>query len=526
MMPTRYMSKAEVIRTKKRAAEIAHLTAPLKGLDLSSRLSGNTGGSDSMTAPILKNFVIFENRIQARPGSRRISVHVSGAPVETIIPYFGVPNAIAVAVDGEICRASDMSVEQAGFTSNDWHWTSFSNLGDKDYTVAANGQDGVWSWDGTTTGWVKEVITAVAGNTWFDQNDIQIVLSHMNRLWFADNTRLVVYYLPVQQKSGEIKFLPLTSVFKRGGAIRAMYTWSIDGGSGLDDKLVIFSTNGECAIYGGIDPDSDFGLVGVFRFDSPMSKHCVVNYGGELHVLTSTGLLPMSTMIRAETEQLGQYDKGVVSAFREVATPHRNNPGWSVILDHGNGRTICNMPLGYVGAYRQMVRNMSDPAWMQWEDVRSRCWGWIDNKLYFGDDSGGFWTMDETLYNDGGAPILVDVQWAWSDYGTPAGKMFKLLRPYFFTDGVPRPFVDMRADYDITPPQNQPDVTFTTIGTEWDLGTWDVDYWAAGAINVASWNGVAAFGRIGAPRITASITNCIFAISGIDVIYEKGSIFG
>ena len=92
----------------------------------------------------------------------------------------------------------------------------------------------------------------------------------MNRLWFADSANLAVYYLPLQQKTGEVKVLPLNAMFKRGGSIRAMYTWTIDGGMGLDDQLVIFSTNGECVIYGGIDPDADgdFQLVGIFRFDA------------------------------------------------------------------------------------------------------------------------------------------------------------------------------------------------------------------------------------------------------------------
>ena len=36
----------------------------------------------------------------------------------------------------------------SGFTSNEWNWTAFSNLGDRDYTVMVNGADGVWSWDG------------------------------------------------------------------------------------------------------------------------------------------------------------------------------------------------------------------------------------------------------------------------------------------------------------------------------------------------------------------------------------------
>ena len=63
----------------------------------------------------------------------------------------------------------------------------------------------------------------------------------MNRLWFADDSTWRVYYLPLQQKTGELKYLPLNAMFRRGGTIRAMYTWTIDGGAGMDDQLVIFT---------------------------------------------------------------------------------------------------------------------------------------------------------------------------------------------------------------------------------------------------------------------------------------------
>src|SRR6185436_20289274 len=81
-----------------------------------------------------------------------------------------------------------------------------------------------------------------------------------------------IYYLPLQTKTGTVELFPLDVLFKRGGHIVAMHAWSIDGGSGLDDALVIFSSNGEAVIYSGVDPESDFKLVGIFRFDSPMSK--------------------------------------------------------------------------------------------------------------------------------------------------------------------------------------------------------------------------------------------------------------
>lgn len=528
MLPTRYISGAKPIRVKKQPAKVNHLTAPLRGLDLSTKLSGNAGGTDALTAPILKNFVIQENRIECRPGTAIVATHSAHQPIETIIPYFGALEAIAVATHGEVCFAPAMTVLKNGFTSNAWSWTSYANLGVKTYTVMCNGKEGVWSWDGTNlpAGLVKETITAPASAAWVDPNKLSIVMAHQNFLFFADDQNLCVYYLPLQTKSGELKMLPLNAMFRRGGTVRAVYSWTIDGGAGMDDMLVIFSSNGECAIYKGTDPDSDYSLVGVFRFDSPLSKGSITQYGGDLYVMISTGMVPLSTMLKAQNEQLGIYDRNIASIFQDLASKYRNIPGWALMMDSSTNRIICNMPMGAPNKYRQVVREMLDPSWTQWDDIPSRCWIWLGNKNYFGDDSGNLWQMSKTFLNDGGKPIQVDVQWAWSDYGSPAFKQFKMVRPYILTDGVPAPFVDMRADYDQTPPRNQPDISFTRSGSKWNVSKWDTSPWAQGEITIAIWNGVSASGRVAAPRISAAINNCSFAISGIDVIYEVGSIMG
>ena len=52
----------------------------------------------------------------------------------------------------------------------------------------------------------------------------------------------------LQQKDGELDVFPLTALFKKGGYIRAMASWTTDGGMGMDDMLVIFTSNGEVAI--------------------------------------------------------------------------------------------------------------------------------------------------------------------------------------------------------------------------------------------------------------------------------------
>ena len=54
-------------------------------------------------------------------------------------------------------------------------------------------------------------------------------------------------------------------MFRRGGYIKAMASWTLDGGAGMEDQLVLFSSNGEAVIYGGTDPDSGFSLTGIFQ---------------------------------------------------------------------------------------------------------------------------------------------------------------------------------------------------------------------------------------------------------------------
>lgn len=521
MVPTRLLSVGKPpLQVKRAVSQIKHVSAPLKGLDLSSALT--TG--DPLTATVLTNFVVDEDRIRCRPGYRAIA-SMGGLPIERLMPYIPSGTPILLAGTGGVVRnAQSGTVISAGpFTSNDWHWTMFANLGQQKFLVLVNGRDGVYSFTGPST-WVHEAVTAPAGATHCVVNEMECVISHMNRLFFTDLNNLSMWYLPLQQKSGELKEIPMNAFFKRGGSIRAIASWSMDGGSGMDDRLVVFTTNGECLIWQGIDPENDFEIVGIYRFDAPMSKHCVQNYGGELYVQVSTGLLPMSTLMRAEAEQLGKVDRGVFTKFKEVSYLYGGQPGWMTILDNASGRIICNQPGGALNRYTQMVRKMPNPIWSDWSAIPARCWAWMDGRMFFGNDIGEVFEMGPQYYNDAGAAINVDVQPAWSLYNTPGSKQFKLIRAFILTDGFPRPYIDVRVDYDAKPPRNLPDTSSAPPGSLWDTSDWDLADWAQGDMAVMQWNGVAARGRVGAPRITASILDCTFSIAGFDVTFEAGSI--
>jgi hypothetical protein len=389
-------------------------------------------------------------------------------------------------------------------------------------------------------------ITAPTGNTWLNPDGFHIVLAHMNRLFFADESNLAVYYLPLQQKDGVLEVLPLNSIFKKGGSIKAMGTWTVDGGMGLDDQLVIFTTNGEVAIYSGVDPDTDIGLVGVYRFDPPMSKHSVFNYGGELYVMLPTGVTPMTSMIRTGKDGLEVVDRSMIQYFLQHSIAHLSEFGWQLFLNPSTGRLFANMPLGG-GRYHQAIRHMPKAVWSTFADIPARCWGWIEPYVYFGDDSGNVYRMHPIYKTDDGKAIVVDVLMAWNQFKTPALKHFKMVLPYIVTDGQPRPYVDVKVDFDMSPVTNQPEISETDEGgAAWDVAVWGIDKgqgatvaipdgapanvagdaWVGGNRNWNNWTGVGTLGRVGAVRLTAQVSNCTFAITGFDILYEEGSVFG
>ena len=522
MMPDKYLSLKNPRGTPLRAmnrgrpgARLMHFGAPLKGLSRRSELVDG----DPMLASVLTNWIVEEDRITVRPGYIKMGQIAANTPISTLVPHYSDVPKLAAASGGNLYDTTGAQIA-TGYGGDDWGWTAYSDLSAVDYTIMVNGHDGVISWDGTT--FRKEAVTAPTGEAWINPLAFDKVLSHMNLLWFADSQNLSVYYLPLQQKSGQLTLFPLNAMFKRGGHIVAMYTWTVDGGLGLDDAICIFTSNGECSIYSGTDPAVDFQLIGTFRFDSPMSKNSVINFGGDLYVMVASGFIPMTTMVRAEQENLGRSDIGVLKEFTDVSDVTRASFGWQVILNQQTGHAICNMPLGN-GTYQQMIRRMPSQIWSKWSGVPSRCWGWLNNHTYFGTDTGGIYLGGTEYLSDNGVPITADVRFAWSAFKSVAKKQFKLMRLYTITDGLPRPFMDMEIDYDDTQPTNQPETTAgPSGGAVWDVSPWDTSDWALPVQPRQDWQGITGFGRTGAARIRVAISGCTYSITGLDILYELG----
>jgi hypothetical protein len=555
MMPTEFLKIADrrgtMTRSKRRStSHVAHVSVPLKGLSRYAQLNE----ADPLLASILTNWIVEQDRISLRPGYTQVGSIADGRVISTMIPFYGVGQKFIVGAGDGLFNATGTRIGTKVYGGDQWQWTSAANLSQKKYTIMVNGFNGVVSWDGSSgslpslqadeigipeadpDGFQQlEVILAqpreagprAVAPPSFDPNKFDKVLAHMNRLWFADSQDLIVYYGPLQVVDGTLTLgmLPLNAYFRRGGTIKSLMTWTFDGGVGMQNLLVIFTTNGEAAIYSGSDPDtaSDFKLVGIYRFDTPMGPGCTVNYGGELYVLISTGLVPMSTLLKAEQDNLGTSDLNVMQEFIDVSKTFRSAYGWSVIINSQTNHAICNMPIGS-GKYNQLVRWMPSAVWSKWTDLPARCWAWLGNHAYFSSENGKIYQTGPEYLDDNGAAINVDVRFAWSSFKSVNKKQFKLARLYMVSDSLPKPFVDVEVDYITEPPTNLPDIATVATAANWNTATWDVNGWAMDAVPRQHWQGVVGLGRVGAPRIRASLQGCTFALTGADIIYEEGGL--
>src|SRR4029450_5575051 len=101
MMPVRYLDP-KPLQVKKQVAQIQHVSAPLKGLSQSSKLT--TG--DPLTAVILSNFVVDDDRISARAGYLKMFTDVDAMPIEALVPFYGQPQRRLAAPHHKLITAT------------------------------------------------------------------------------------------------------------------------------------------------------------------------------------------------------------------------------------------------------------------------------------------------------------------------------------------------------------------------------------------------------------------------------------
>ena len=426
-------------------------------------------------------------------------------------------------------------------TSGRWDHIQYVNSGGT-WTVTVNqlGLDAPMVYNGTVL-WTLISGDGVAPYTiaGVDPADFIGVANYKGRLFFVEKESTRAWYLPVSTVYGTALSFDFGSQFSRGGALAALFTWTIDAGEGSDDLFVAVSTNGEVAVYTGTNPAdaAAWRLVGNFYIGRPLAgQRAFTKYGGDVVCLTEYGVVQLSQALTS-TDLNGTQnilsDK-IQLLFSELSLGNSAlYYGWGIVNFPSQNLLLVNVPQPD-GTTFQLVMNTVTKGWCRFDNIKTPHWVVVngllhlygkpvnDPTVFYRVSDFGVAVADHQLndYSDG-IDIVAEGQQAFNyfeRYGR--NKHFKMFRPTFNADGPFGLSAQFRQEYDISPILTTDTAVPTSAGL-WDSALWDVGLWGGFTLTRQNWLSAEGTGYSGSIRVKVSGQAQVLWIS-TDFILEEG----
>ena len=507
--------------------------APTAGWVVSDNLSTQRPAS----ALILENWFPTTTGARVRGGSSKWATITSGGPALTMFTYTSGSVSKFFASDEtnifDITSVVDVdaipTAAVTGQTSGNYSPVEMVTVAGE-YLIVVNGEDDAQLYDGSTwqalnavsTPSITGVATADLSNGWV----------FANRVFFVESGTLNSWYLPVDSIGGLALDFSLAGVFKKGGALLFGGTWSLDSGSGLDDKCIFVSTEGEVAIYQGIDPSnaSTWALVGVYEITKPMGAKATMRAGGDLLIAAEDGIIPLTEAIRKDPAalSLAAVTKNIEPVWKKEVVSRRTLP-WEILKWPSNNMLIVSQPITDTQSAQCLVANIETGAWCKFTGWDTRCMALFNNFGYFGTNDGRVMQM-EVGGNDDGAVYTAFYAGGFDHLSSPGSE--KVVHQFRETYLSASPFnsqASVSVDFSIEQPV-APNAIADYIIDEWDVGKWDQGQWDGGeeTFSVSSrWRSIGRQGRAISPQIQITCGVTPFPrieLVNIDMTYTEGGL--
>lgn len=402
--------------------------------------------------------------------------------VETLEAYNANGTEVLVAVRGGSVYTIDDTTTATELDSG-YSNSRFQTMMFNGYLVMVNGEDTPLQYDGSSLSAITMTLKDSLGVTivGLTKSDLIGCMSFKGRgIYWADDEQRFFYADTAGGYAGDLIEFPISMIASKGGKIVSIMNYARDTGSGLDDFLAIHMSTGECIVYQGTDPETDFEIVQTYQIGAPISIRGNTQYGGDQVIATTDGFINLTTALpNQKFSKAGNIGDVIVNAAKTAAKRWGSNYGWEAEFFPEFGWLIFNIPRG-ANRVEQYVMNTVTNAWFKCRELDAVTWCVFEGRLMYGDVNGNIMEAESGTYDEREGeknPIVFKVITAFSKMGSMGTA--KTVNGVSMTHNYPYGEyldIDILTDYDrrtsyplLTPPE--------TIAAVWNAGQWNKEAW-------------------------------------------------
>lgn len=423
--------------------------------------------------------------------------------VDTLAIYDVGTEQLIAGVNGTLRNITSGNTELAtGFTSDRWYYATL------DGTMGlANGSDDPQTYNGTTVSSMT-----LTGPTLSDVIGVQVFKS---RSYFWEEGEQSFWYSPVNQMGGTVTEFNLGNVANITGELTTMATWTRDGGDGADDLAVFIFSHGDVLIYQGSDPGeaTDWALIGHYKIASPIGRRCVLDFGGDVVIITVDGFVRLSEVLMRRKPSLSDKIDPAIALAAEIG---KNLDGWEAVDFPAANMVLFNVPTSS-SMSDQYVLNTNTGAWCQFTGWNARSWVQFNDLIYFGGNGAVYKAWSGKV--DGTDAINADAICAWEYFKGSNLKQITAIQNSLTANGTLDLSVSAEADFKIGA---QPTANLSTGSSSSPWGSPWGSPWSTSAEVFNPIKSVAAVGRALANRLVLSTKQHTVTWYSTTYFYKEG----
>jgi hypothetical protein len=500
----------------------ASVPAPIGGLNARDSIAQ----MPPTDAVVLDNFVPGTTDCTLRLGMRSWATGMT-SPVETLLPYrSGSSNKLFGVAGGKIFDATNQGAVGAaavtGLTNSRFQYVNFGTPGGQ-FLLAVNGADAMRRYDGSA--WSDA--TAAPAVTGFNTALAISINAFGQRIWFVEKNSFRVWYLPLQSIGGAATSLDLSSLFRLGGSLAGMITWTVPSTQQTQQFAVFVSTEGEVIIYEGYDPAnaSTWALAGQARIGRPIGGRFWTRFGSDVVLISVDGFVPLSKVLMLDrSDNKDAVSNKIDSAARLAIAANPSTFGWQGMLYPTGNKLFINVPTAENTTSYQFVMNTITGAWCRYLGWNANVFETVQDSLYFGGNDGTIYQAEYGT-DDNGAAINGTMIPAFNYFREPVRrKRFTQVRPTILGLKDADVLLDLVTDLNIMDALRAPSLSAASGLPVWDVSAWDTSRWSPSRYAISNWQMVSGMAFAATVRIQVSCKGFSPSLENVAYVYEPGGI--